>query len=89
MNIYLINIQLERNKQAKILNRILFYIAVISVGSQLLNLPEDYFSFYENLIPYLDSVYIKGLSIGIIVLIFIVILVAEKIIFKEISKYRK
>lgn len=83
------SIQLERNKQAKILNRILFYIAVIAVGSQLLNLPEDYSSFYEKLRPYLEPIYIKGLAIGIIVLIFIVIFLAEKIIFKEFEQYEK
>lgn len=83
------SIALEKNKQSKILNRILFYIAVIAVGSQLLNLPEDYSSFYEKLSPYLTSTYIKGLAMGIVILIFITIYIAEKIIFKDFTKEKK
>lgn len=88
-NIFKRNIELERNRQAKILNRILFYIAVIAVGSQLLNLPEDYSSFYEKLRPYLGPIQIKGLAIGILILIFIIIFVAEKLIFKETMKNKR
>lgn len=88
-NVFKRSIDLERNRQAKILNRILFYIAVIAVGSQLLNLPEDYSSFYEKLRPYLEPTQIKWLAIGILILILVLIVVTEKTIFKETMKVKK
>lgn len=81
--------ELEKVKQMKILNRILFYFSSSSIGFQLLNLPSNYSNFYEKLRPYFSPITIKGLAMLIFIFCFVLIVIVEVNIFSQLREDRK
>lgn len=81
--------ELEKVKQMKILNRILFYFSSSSIGFQLLNLAGNYSTFYEKLRPYFSAITIKGLAMLIFLFCFILIIIVEVNIFSQLREDRK
>ena len=81
--------EIEKTRQMKILNRILFYFSSATVGFQLLNLPGNYSTFYEKLKPYISPTTIKGFGIFIFILYLLLIVIVEVNIFSQLSDNNK
>lgn len=79
-------IDIRKTNQIKLLNRILFYIAVITFAFQLFNLPSYYSIFYNHLKNYRTSGEIKFLAMLIFIGAIVVLWIAELTIFKDKKK---
>lgn len=77
------DLELNKLKQMKVLNRILLYIAVISCALQVLSIPKNYSDFYTTLIKFISSAQITWILIATVALVLITALVSELFIFKN------
>ncbi len=77
------DLELNKLKQMKVLNRILLYIAVISCGLQVLSIPKNYSDFYTTLIKFISSTQITWILIATVAIVLIIALISELFIFKN------
>lgn len=77
------DLELNKLKQMKVLNRILLYIAVISCALQVLSIPKNYSDFYTTLIKFISSTQITWILIATVAIVLIIVLISELYIFKN------
>lgn len=78
--------EIKKTKQIKLLNRILFYIAIITFAFQLLSFPSNYMNFCNSLGNFITKLQINYLLLLIFILTIIILVISELTIFKENKK---